>query len=254
MLRGICVLAMLAGFLLFAGGKLKRLQKIGETDPQEMHEQTLMELKAIFKTVMKVAGMELTILGAGKVPEDQAVLYVGNHRSYFDIVAGYMAVPHRTGYIAKTEILKVPLLGGWMNAAGCFFLDRKNLKAGLKTILQAIQSVKDGTSVWVFPEGTRNKNEDYTELLPFKEGSLKVAEKTGCLVVPVAITGTADIYENHRPFVRPSKVTLEFGDPFYIKDLPEEQRKMSGSYTRERIIELLLQEKARREQKGQEER
>ncbi len=246
MIRGLGVLGMLAGFLLLAGGKLKKLKKIGETDPQEMHEQTLLELKWILAKVLKVAGMDLTILGTEKIPEDQAVLYIGNHRSYFDIVAGYMAVPHRMGFVAKTEMLKVPLLPGWMEAAGCFFLDRKNLKAGLKTILQAIQSVKDGTSVWVFPEGTRNKNKELTDLLPFKEGSLKIAEKSGCPVVPVAITGTADVYENHRPFVRPAKITIEFGEPFYVKDLPETERKAAGQYTRRRIIELLEKEKARR--------
>lgn len=251
MIRGLAVLAILAGFLLLAGGKLKKLRKTGETDPQQMHEDTLMELKGILGRVLGIVGMDLTVLGAENVPEDRAVLYVGNHQSYFDIVAGYLAVPHRTGYIAKTEMLKIPLLRDWMAAAGCLFLDRKNLKAGLKTILQAIQSVKDGTSIWIFPEGTRNRNADKTELLPFKEGSLKVAEKSGCPVVPVAITGTSDIYENHRPFVRKAKVTLEFGKPFYIRDLPEEQRKAAGSYTRDIITGMLLEEKARREKKAE---
>ena len=80
------------------------------------------------------------------------------------------------------------------------------------------------------------------ELMSFKEGSLKIAEKSGCPVVPVAITGTAEIFENHIPFMRPSQVTIEFGEPIYLKELPRELKKCSGAYTRERIIEMLRAE------------
>ena len=78
---------------------------------------------------------------------------------------------------------KIPILRTWMANVNCLFLDRKNIKEGLKTILQGIEKVKNGISIWIFPEGTRNTNEDITELLPFKEGSLKIAEKSGCPVI-----------------------------------------------------------------------
>ena len=101
--------------------------------------------------------------------------------------------------------------------------------------------------MWIFPEGTRNENLDPLDLLPFKEGSLKIAEKSGCPVVPVAFTGTAEIFENHIPFMRPSHVTIEFGEPIYLKQLPAEFRKRSGAYTRDRIIEMLQKERRARE-------
>ena len=125
-------------------------------------------------------------------------------------------------------------------------LDRKNIKAGLKTILEGIEKVKGGSSVWIFPEGTRCKAKDPAELLPFKEGSLKIAEKSGCPVVPVAITGTAEILEKHFPFIRPSHVTIEFGKPFYIKELPAEDRKRAGAYSEARIREMLVKEQEER--------
>ena len=102
--------------------------------------------------------------------------------------------------------------------------------------------MKQGVSLWIFPEGTRNENKDPLELMAFKEGSLKIAEKSGCPVIPVAITGTADIFENHIPFMRPSHVTIEFGEPIYLKQLPKELKKCSGAYTREKIIEMLKAE------------
>ena len=143
---------------------------------------------------------------------------------------------------AKKEMLKIPLLSQWMVQVNCLFMDRQNVKEGLKTILQGIEKIKRGVSIWIFPEGTRNRNEKETDLLPFKEGSLKIAEKTGCPVIPVAITGTADVFEKHLPFIRPAHVTIEFGEPFFVKELPPEQKKFPGAYTRDRILEMLEKE------------
>lgn len=66
----------------------------------------------------------------------------------------------------------------------CLFLDRKDIKQGLKTILTAIEKIKSGISICIFPEGTRNKNKDELELLPFHEGSFKIASKSGCAIHP----------------------------------------------------------------------
>ena len=164
---------------------------------------------------------------------------MGNHRSYFDILAGYVSVPSLMGFVAKKEMEKIPLLSTWMKLVNCLFLDRENVKEGLKTILQGINQIKNGISVWIFPEGTRNESENVLELLPFKEGSLKMAEKSGCPVVPVAMTGTAEVFERHLPFIRPSHVIIEFGKPFIIKELEPEYRKFPGAYTEMRIKQML---------------
>lgn len=65
-------------------------------------------------------------------------------------------------------------------------------------------------------------------------------------MVPVAITGTAEILEKHFPFIRPSHVTIEFGKPFYIKELPAEDRKRAGAYSEARIREMLVKEQEER--------
>ena len=78
---------------------------------------------------------------------------------------GYTTVPGFVGFVAKKEMEKIPLLRSWMKNVNCLFLDRKDIKAGLKTILEGIEKVKNGISVWIFPEGTRNRNKDLKELL-----------------------------------------------------------------------------------------
>ena len=177
--------------------------------------------------------------GLENLPMDRAVLYVGNHRSYFDILVGYVTVPGLTGFVAKKEMLKIPLLRDWMHRVNCLFLDRVNIKEGLKTILEGIEKVKSGISIWIFPEGTRNENKDMTELLPFHEGSLKIAQKSGCPVIPVAITGTARIFEDHLPFIKPSHVVIRYGEPIDLKELPQEAKKFPGAYTRDVISGML---------------
>ena len=125
----------------------------------------------------------------------------------------------------------------------CLFLDRRDIKQGLKTILAAIEKIKSGISICIFPEGTRNKNPDETELLPFHEGSFKIATKSGCAIIPMSINNTAEIFEAHMPKIKSTHVVLEYGKPIYVKDLPKEDQKHLGEYTRNIILETLKKNK-----------
>lgn len=245
MIRFILVVLMLFGFLISSIPLLVGEWIVGRKDRRRQQEHSLKVVQAMFRLIIRLTGSEVTVKGRERIPEG-AVLYVGNHRSYFDILVGYTCVPGLTGFVAKKEMLRYPILSDWMRNVNCLFLDRKDLKAGFKMILDGIDKVKNGISVWIFPEGTRSRGDDIMGMLPFKEGSLKIAEKSGCPVVPVAITGTSEIFERHIPFMRPSRVTIEFGEPFYIKELPADQRKHSGAYTRQKIIEMLKREEQAR--------
>lgn len=189
-----------------------------------------------FHVVLFLAGVKRTVIGRENIPKDEPVLYISNHRSYFDIPVSYVSMPTLTGYIAKKEIGRIPFLRTWMRFLQCLFLDRDDIRQGLKTILQAIEQVKAGYSIFISPEGTRNQGK---EMLPFKEGSFKVAEKTGCAIIPVALTNTDEIFENHIPRVKSAKVVIEFGKPIYPDQLDKEQRRHLGSYVQNIIKEML---------------
>ncbi len=245
MIRFLLATTVILGFLVFSIPLILGEWLMAKINKKKQQEHSLRVVQAVFRMIFRITGSTLTVKGWENVPEG-AVLFVGNHRSYFDIVVGYISVPRLAGFVAKKEMTRYPLLSDWMRLVNCLFLDRKNVKEGLKTILAGVEKVKQGVCIWIFPEGTRNENEGLLDLLPFKEGSLKIAEKGGCPVVPVAFTGTADIIENHLPFMRPSHVTVEFGEPIYLKRLPPEQKKNSGAYTRGRIIQLLEKEQQAR--------
>lgn len=242
MIRFLLVASTVVLFLVFSIPLLLIQWLIGRRDPHRRDVQSLKIVQAVFRFLLWIAGVKITVKGKEGIPKDTAVLYVGNHRSYFDILVGYVTVPGLTGFVAKKEMKRYPLLSNWMDNVHCLFLDRENMKEGLKTILTGIEKVKQGISIWIFPEGTRNRSDDILELLPFKEGSLKIAEKSGCPVIPVAITGTADIFEKHIPRITPSKVTIEFGTPIYLKQLEPEKKKFSGAYTRDVIIGMLQEQ------------
>ena len=196
-----------------------------------------------FRCVSFLSGIKLTVKGEENVPTDQPVLYIGNHRSFFDIVVTYARCPGLTGYISKDGVNKVPILGLWMRRLYCLFLDRKDLKQGLKVILTAIDQVKSGISICIFPEGTRNKGEELS-LLPFHNGSFKIAEKTGCPIIPMSLNNTCDIFEGHFPFIKKTHVILEYGKPIYPKELDKDEKKRIGEYCSNIISETIHKNQA----------
>ncbi|HWT75377.1 MAG TPA: lysophospholipid acyltransferase family protein [Mobilitalea sp.] len=190
-----------------------------------------------FHVVLFICGVKSTVIGRENVPKNEPILYIANHRSYFDVPVAYASIPTLTGFMAKTEIAKIPFLSTWMRFLQCLFLDRDDIKQGLKTILKGIEQVKAGYSVFISPEGTRGQG---TEMRPFKEGSFKIAEKTGCAIIPVAISNTDEVFENHMPWVHSAHVVIEYGKPIYPKDLSKEQQKFLGSHVQEIIREMLV--------------
>lgn len=236
MIRFILIILIVVLYLILGIPVLLVEWVIGKINRRAKDYSCLRMVQATFKLILWVAGVDLTVIGEENVPKDQAVLYIANHRSYFDILLTYSRCPRLTGYVAKLEMMRYPLLRDWMKALYCLFLDRENVKEGLKTILKGIEYIKDGISICIFPEGTRNKGK---EMMPFKEGSLKMAEKTGCLIIPMAITNSAEIFENHMPKVKPAKVILEYGTPIDPKALSKEERKFMGAYAQKKIQEML---------------
>ena len=218
------------------------LEKKAKKNPEEAGWKSFSMVRWIFKKISRIAGITYEVRGLENIPTDRAVLYVGNHRSYFDIIITYARCPRLTGYIAKKDMEKVPLLRTWMRRLHCLFIDRENVKEALKTILAGIDNVKNGISMCIFPEGTRNKTDDL--MLPFKEGSFKIAEKSGCPIIPMAITNSADVLEAHMPRVKKAHVIVEYGKPIYPNELDKEQKKKIGAYCQNVIAEMLEKNKS----------
>lgn len=241
MIRFILVVLFVVLFLVLSIPIMLAEWIIGKFNPDVKSRSSLAIVNWAFRVVLFIAGTKVIVVGEENVPKDTAVLYVGNHRSYFDILLTYVRVPRPTGYISKKEMLKWPLLRQWMKNLHCLFLDRENVKEGLKTILAAIDKIKNGISICIFPEGTRNKEND--TFLPFHDGSFKIAEKSGAPVVPMTIIGSASIFEDHSPRICKSTVLIHYGEPVLLKELDKEDRKNVGAYFQKLISDTYFEDK-----------
>ena len=243
MLRFI-ISALFLGLYLILGIPVLGYEWIlGKINKEKADIQQLRMVQWGFKCMLNMAGVEITVIGEENVPTDKAVLYVGNHRSFFDILLTYSRTPGLTGFVAKKEMLKAPLLRTWMKRVYCLFLDRENPKEGLKTILTAIDYVKSGISIFIFPEGTRNKGEELS-MLPFHAGSFKIADRSGCPIIPVSMNNTSEIFENHLPRIKKTHVIIEYGEPIYINEMDKETKRHIAEYCQNIIQETINRNQA----------
>ena len=197
-------------------------------------------VRGFFKSVLWLAGTKIEASGLehlSEVPDDKGILFIGNHRSYFDILVLQTLVDRPLGFIAKKEFKKVPLFSWWVADIGSLFLDRKNIRAGLGTINLGTEYMKQGLSLGLYPEGTRNHS---SEMLPFKTGGYRMAEKSGSPMVLVAMTGTDDIFENNKPIaLKRARVKVVFDKAVYPHELENKERKEFYGSIPAKIQEML---------------
>lgn len=241
MIRFIVVCTVLILYLICSIPTFFIYKQISKKNPEKGDYLALRSVQRAFKALVAIAGVKTVVIGEEHIPSEP-VLFVANHRSQFDILLTYSRCAYLTGFVAKKELEKVPLLSSRMRSLHCLFLDRKNPREGLKTILQAIDHIKNGLSVFIFPEGTRNPDAEGT-LMDFKEGSFKIATKSGCPIIPVSISNTAAIFENQAPRIKPVTVVIEYGAPIYTKELEKEEQKHLGQYCSNIILDTLAKNK-----------
>lgn len=239
MIRFLLTCVVVIGFLVLSIPILIAEWIIGKFSPKLRDTSSLKIVLAVFRLCIRITGSTVTVIGEERVPKDTAVLYIANHRSFYDILLTYVRVPRCTGYIAKYEMKHIPLLHAWMCRLHCLFLNREDIRQGMKTILAAAESIQNGVSICIFPEGTRPKDVPDLEMLPFHKGSFKIATKSNCPIVPIALCNTSKIFEDHLPLIKPAHVVLEYGKPIYPDELDKEEKKNLDQYTQNIIREML---------------
>ena len=140
---------------------------------------------------MDITGATITVSGTENIDTNKHYIFVGNHRSYTDILvlfaAGGVAGCHFT-FMAKKELFRIPFLGKSMNFLHVIGVERGSTSKAMKSLLEAIEVIKTGRNVVIFPEGTRS-NDGYT-LSPFKKGAFTIAKRAEVDVIPFVIEGT----------------------------------------------------------------
>lgn len=206
MFRAIIVLLYFIGYLLYSLTFRLRVMMMNLRGMEKKavdfinYQARLWARRVIWST-----GSKVIIHGQENVPKDKGVVFIANHQSYLDIpvMIGYIEKPK--GFIAKIELLKIPILSMWIKHLGGVYIVRNNPKQSLKAINEGAEKIKKGDSMVIFPEGTRSADGKLGE---FKPGSLKLAIKSGAPIVPVVIKGTVNVMPKKKFAVKPSQIEV----------------------------------------------
>ncbi len=236
MLRFLGVASFVILFLILSIPLLLVEWLIGKFNRHIRDTSSLRIVQWAFRVCLRIAGVHATVYGQEHIPAEGSALFAMNHRSQFDILLTYVQMRSPAGFIAKKELEKFPLLNIWMRYLYCLFLDRSNPKKGVKCISRAIDYMKQGVSILICPEGKRGRADG---MLPFKEGSFKIAVKANRPVVPVALYNTSAIFEDQFPRMKKTNVIVSFGEPIDPSSLPKEQQRNLGAMTQDAIQKML---------------
>lgn len=202
---------------VFALIKIKYLNFRNKIEERELYIHLITTRWANF--MMKLSGATITVKGSENIPEDDAVLFISNHQSNFDIPLLMSQLNKPKGFIAKKELESWPGISLWMKYINCVFMDRKNIRKSAEAIVQGINILKSGYSMVIFPEGTRSKGGPTNE---FKAGSFKLATKSKVSIIPVTINGSYKLFEETGKFTKGS-VEIVIHPMIDTKNLSKEQ-------------------------------
>lgn len=171
------------------------------------------------KKSLDLVKIKINVIGKEKVPKEE-VLFVSNHASMLDSYILVSSIVKPVGVIiADVPTWKhIPIVSHWLSLIKCVFINRENNREGIKSIIQASENIKNGQSMAVFPEGDLTWVKDPNALISdFKPGSLKIAYKANCPIVPIVIKNSRQTYEGYEPVgkIKSANVEVEYLDPIY---------------------------------------
>lgn len=167
------------------------------------------------KSILWVSCIRVKTGGVILKEQGQSCIYMSNHQSNYDIPVLLSALPVQFRWLAKAELFRIPLFGRSMRGAGYISIDRSNRKSAFLSLKKAADMIRNGTSVLIFPEGTRSSD---GKLLPFKKGGFVLAVDAGVPIIPIVITGTHKIMPKGKMLICPRSVRIDVGDPIQTSD------------------------------------
>ena len=234
--RTIAMFLYLFGYMIVHYGTLRRGERaLAAGDTATVEQLVERHIPRWSRGILKVTGVSLRVEGLENIPKDTPCVFVGNHRSYYDIPLLLTALDKPHGILAKEELEKIPLLNRWMKLLGCVFVQRDDVRASVRALNDATAIVEGGRSFVIFPEGTRYKGEE-GGAGEFKAGAFRIAIKTGVPVVPVAITGARALFENNGNLCHPGTVRIKVLPPIQTAGMSRAEQKQLPDAVRQTIL------------------
>lgn len=172
-------------------------------------------IQAIGEYGTKAAGISLSIKGEEHLWSHRPAVFILNHQSNADLLIAIKLIKKNARGVAKMELKKLPIVGQILEAAGTIFLDRTDKDKAIEALKPAIDSLKQGISVVIFPEGTRSY--DYT-LGRFKKGAFHLAMQAGVPIIPIILKNAHDAMPRGQNLFKPTLVEVIVIEPILTHD------------------------------------
>jgi len=200
------------------------------------------------KVNLWAAGVKVAVSGAENIDSRQPYIFASNHQGWFDIFTALAAMPVRFSWLAKKELFKIPVMGLAMRKAGYIPIDRKDRRKAIMSMNMAAEMIRHGTSVFIFPEGTRSADGVIGD---FKKGGFVLAVKSHQPIVPVSISGSYLILPKNSWTIHPGEIKLIISQPVWTAGSDNRSRDILMEQVREAIRANLTVEEAGGESKIQ---
>lgn len=160
--------------------------------------------------LLRASLLRVEVRTEGGIDPGASYIFLANHQSLFDIPVLLSTVPNQVRMMAKRSLFRVPVFGWALSAGGFIPIDRGDRSTARQSFASAIAHIRGGTSILLFPEGTRSLTDT---LLPFQRGGFLLALKSGLPIVPVGIRGTRAVQRKGVWTIRPGTVVVSYGAP-----------------------------------------
>ncbi|RJQ62401.1 MAG: 1-acyl-sn-glycerol-3-phosphate acyltransferase [Desulfobacteraceae bacterium] len=162
------------------------------------------------RSILFAARIKVTVTGLSDIDPSRSYIYMSNHQSNFDIpvLLSHLAVQFR--WLAKAELFRIPLFGMAMRRSGYISIDRTDRRSAFRSLENAAEIIRNGTSVMIFPEGTRSRD---GSIQAFKKGGFVLAASSGVPIVPIVMHGTHRIMPKDRLEIAPGSVSVQIQKP-----------------------------------------
>jgi 1-acyl-sn-glycerol-3-phosphate acyltransferase len=189
--------------------------------------------------VLWVAGVKLEAEPNLALDLKQPYVFVSNHQGYFDIPAAFATILHPIRFVAKRSLAYVPILGWYLVLTGHVLIERGNRQQSIDSLRRAGERIGRGTSILIYPEGTRSDDESGA-VRAFKKGGFMVALAAQVPIVPVAVDGSHRIKHKNEFSIRPGKLRIKIGDPIPTRGLTTADRETLMRTVHDKLIDLHL--------------
>jgi 1-acyl-sn-glycerol-3-phosphate acyltransferase len=185
--------------------------------------------------VLWAVGVKVRVHGLENLKTGEPHIFASNHVSWFDVPALAKILP-RYKFVAKAELFKVPIFGSGMRSVGMIEIQRDNRKAAFGAYELAAEKIRSGSSVVVFPEGTRGR--EYP-LRPFKKGPFVLAIAAGVPIVPVIVHGSIEIMPKGSLWAHPGTIDVHLLEPVSTTGVDYDHREALMQTVRTRMAEAM---------------